>query len=76
MKVLTAKVVDGRLELPKGTLHEGDTVTLLVPDRDEEGFHLCDDQQVDLREAIAEAERSETVDGRQLLDELTAAAAG
>jgi hypothetical protein len=76
MKVLTAKVVDGRLELPKGTLQEGDTVTLLVPDREEEGFHLSDDQQVDLREAIGEAERGETVDGRQLLDELTAAAAG
>jgi hypothetical protein len=76
MKVLTAKVVDGRLELPKGTLHDGDTVTLLVPDREAKGFHLSDDPQADLRAAIAEAERGETVDGRQLLDELIAAVAG
>jgi hypothetical protein len=70
MKVLTATVVDGRLELPEGTLHDGDTVTLLVPDREEKGFHLSDDPQADLRAAIAEADRGETVDGRQLLDEL------
>ena len=70
MKVLTATVVDGRLDLPKGALHDGDTVTLLVPDREEKGFHLSDDQQADLRAAIAEADRGETVDGRRLLDEL------
>jgi hypothetical protein len=70
VKVLTATVVDGRLELPEGTLHDGDTVTLLVPDPEEKGFHLSDDQQVDLRAAIAEADRGETVDGRRLLDEL------
>ena len=69
MKVLTAMVVDGRPELPEGTLHDGDTVTLLVPDREEKGFHLSDDQQADLRAAIAEADRGETVDGRQLLDD-------
>lgn len=70
MKVLTATVVDGRLELPKGTLHDGDTVTLLVPDREEKGFHLSDDQQADLRAAIAEADRGETVEGPQLPDEI------
>ncbi len=70
MKVLTATVVGGRLDLPKGALHDGDTVTLLVPDREEKGFHLSDDQQADLRAAIAEADRGETVDGRRLLDEL------
>ena len=70
MKMLTATVVDGRLELPEGTLHDGDTVTLLVPEREEKGFHLSDDQQADLRAAIAEADRGDTVDGRQLLGEL------
>jgi len=70
MKMLTATVVDGRLELPEGTLHDGDTVTLLVPEREEEGFHLSDDQQADLRAAIAEADRGDTVNDRQLLDEL------
>jgi len=70
MKMLTATVVDGRLELPEGTLHDGDTVTLLVPEREEKGFHLSDDQQADLRAAIAEADRGDTVNGRQLLDEL------
>jgi len=70
MKMLTVTVVDGRLELPEGTLHDGDTVTLLVPEREEKGFHLSDDQQADLRAAIAEADRGDTVNGRQLLDEL------
>lgn len=70
MKMLTARVVDGRLDLPKGTLRDGDTVTLLVPDREDRGFHLSDDQQAELRGAIEEAERSQTVDGPALLEEL------
>ncbi len=37
MKMLTAKVIDGQLDLPDGTLEEGVTVTLLVPEH-EEGF--------------------------------------
>jgi hypothetical protein len=70
MKVLTTTVVDGRLEIPEGLLHDGDTVTLLVSDRSDEGFRLSDDQQAKLRAAIEEADRGETVEGRELLNEL------
>lgn len=69
MKVLSAKVVDGRLDVPAGSLEEGATVTLLVPER-ERGFHLSESDHVKLREAMAQADRGEVVDGWQLLDEL------
>ena len=72
MKVLTAKVVDGRLDVPEGSLEEGATVTLLVPeDEDEEdGFRLSPEEQALLLEAMAQGKRGEVVDGWQLLDEL------
>ena len=72
MKVLTAKVVEGRLDVPAGALHDGDIVTLLVPETEEEGFHLPPEAQERLQAAIAEAERGEMVDGWQLLDDLQA----
>jgi hypothetical protein len=68
MKVLTAQVVDGRLDVPEGSFREGDMVTLLVPE--EEGFHLSTEDQALLLESIAQAERGEVVDGWQLLAEL------
>lgn len=49
MKVLTAKVVEGRLDLPAGALRDGDTVTLLIGEPEEQGFHLSDAEQEELR---------------------------
>ena len=69
MKVLTAKVVDGKLDVPDGTLEEGATVTLLLPEA-EEGFTLSQEEQELLLEAIRQADRGEVVDGWQLLDDL------
>ncbi|MFL6261177.1 MAG: hypothetical protein ACJ76Y_15870 [Thermoanaerobaculia bacterium] len=70
MKVLTAKVLDGgRLDVPEGSFHEGDTVTLLVPEP-EEGFSLSPEEKASLREAIAQAGRGEVVDGWKLLADL------
>jgi hypothetical protein len=69
MKVLTARVIDGRLDIPEGSFREGDTVTLLVPE-DEEGFRLSAEEQALLLASIAQADRGEVVDGWQLLDEL------
>jgi len=69
MKILTAKVVNGRLDIPEGCLQEGATVTLLIPD-DEEGFRLSPEEQAFLLESIAQGERGEGIDGWQLLDEL------
>ncbi len=70
MKVLSAKVVNGQLDVPEGILEEGATVILLVPEDDEEGFTLSQEDQALLLESIAQGERGEVVDGWQLLDEL------
>jgi len=69
MKVLTAKVVGGKLDVPDGILEEGATVTLLLPEA-EEGFTLSQEEQALLLESIRQADRGEVVDGWQLLDEL------
>jgi hypothetical protein len=71
MKLLSAKVVDGRIDVPEGTLEEGVTVTILVPE-DEQGLDLSDEQRRELIEAIAEADRGLGIDGWKLLRELPA----
>lgn len=70
MKVLTAKVVDGRLDVPEGNFEEGATVALVVLDEAREGFRLSQKEQELLLEAIKQAERGEVVDGWQLLEEI------
>jgi len=69
MKMLSAKVIDGHLDLPKGTLEEGQTVTILVPEP-EGSFELTAEQHQELAESLAEADRGEGIDGWQLLAEL------
>lgn len=59
----------GRLDVPEGSFKEGDTVTLLVPEA-EEGFTLSGEERAFLREAMAQADRGEVVDGWDLLAEL------
>jgi hypothetical protein len=69
MKMLSAKVVDGHIEVPEGELEEGATVTILVPDSTG-GFDLTPEQHAELRQALAEADRDEGVEGWKLLEEL------
>jgi hypothetical protein len=69
MRILTAKFVNGRLDLPDGSVHEGDTVTLLVPES-EKAFDLTDEERTKLAEAVAEIDRGAGVDGWRLLDDL------
>jgi hypothetical protein len=69
MKILSAKVVDGRLDIPEGMLEEGSVVTVLVRESPETLF-LSEDQKEELSAAIAEANRGEGVDGWQFLEEL------
>jgi len=71
MKIATARVVDGRLDLPEGFLKEGDVVTVLAPD-EERSFDLSDDDAALLSERIAQADRGEVVDGWDLLNRLKA----
>ncbi|HYH47103.1 MAG TPA: hypothetical protein VEG34_15585, partial [Thermoanaerobaculia bacterium] len=66
----TAKVVDGHLDLPEGTLEEGVTVTLLIPEAADSGSELTAAQRQELAQALAEADRGEGIDGWQLLADL------
>lgn len=70
MKMLTARVIEGRLDLPSDALREGETVTVLIPEENEQGFHLSQQDQKELQAAVAEVERGEVVDGWELLDGL------
>lgn len=69
MKIVTGKVVHGRIDVPEELLTEGSVVTMLVSE-EEEGFTLSPELEEELVEAIAEADRGETVDGWELLRDL------
>ena len=69
MKILTAKVVDGQLELPEGELQNGAVVTVLVSEADK-GFELVPEEETRLLQSIEQARRGEVVDGWQLLNEI------
>lgn len=71
MKLLTAKVVDGHLDVPEGTLAEGITVTILVPEEeDRDGFEVTEDEKAFLLESVEQVRRGEGVDGWKLLKEI------
>jgi hypothetical protein len=69
MRVITAKVVGGELDLPKGLIEEGATVTVLVPDV-EQGFELSDEDCAAIRASMDEITRGECVSGEDLLRDL------
>ena len=69
MRVLTARFVNGRLDVPDGALHEGDVVTLILPDA-EQVFELSEEERVQLLEAMARTGRGEGIDGWRLVEEL------
>jgi hypothetical protein len=69
MKMLTARVVRGQLDLPEGLLEEGSTVTVLIPET-EEGFDLSEGEVAFIRESMDQIARGDWVDGQQLLDEI------
>ena len=69
MKILTAKYINGRLDIPEGSLNEGDVVTLLVPEQ-EGHFSLTPEETSRLEAAINQANNGESTDGWNLLDEL------
>jgi hypothetical protein len=66
MKMLTAKVVRGQLDLPEGLLEEGSTVTVLIPEA-EEGFDLSEDEVAFIRESMDQIARGDWVDGQTAL---------
>ena len=68
MKVMTAKVVDGRIDVGDTELQEGAAVAVLISETSD--FHLTETEQEELEMALAEIRRGEFTDGRELLREL------
>ena len=69
MKVVSGKVIAGRIVVEGEPLEEGCTVTVLAPER-EETFVLDSQAEASLLAAIAEADRGETITGEELLSKL------
>ncbi len=69
MKIITGKVVAGRIVIEGEPLEEGSTVTVLAPERDET-FVLDSQAETALLAAMAEADRGEVITDEQLLDKL------
>ncbi len=69
MKVVTGKVVAGRIVIEGEPLEEGCTVTVLAPEHDEV-FALDVQTEAALLAAMAEADRGEVITGEQLLSKL------
>lgn len=69
MKVITGKVVAGKIVIEGEPLKEGSTVTVLAPERDET-FVLDSDAEASPLAAIGEADRGDVITGEQLLDKL------
>lgn len=69
MKVVTGKVVAGRIVIEGEPLEEGCTVTVLAPERDE-AFVLDAQAEASLLAAIVEADRGEVITGEELMNKL------
>jgi len=70
MKLVTGKVVAGRIEIEGERLKEGSTVTVLAQE-DDERFELTADQEAELARRIQSVESGQFVDGDELLTELS-----
>ena len=71
MLIATGKVIDGKVVVEGDLLDEGSTVTVLALE-DEETFEVTADQETELLEALAQANRSEGIDGDEFLRQLSA----
>jgi hypothetical protein len=69
MKVITGRVIAGRIVIEGEPLAEGSTVTVLAREQDET-FVLDSDAEASLLATIAEADRGEVITGEQLLSRL------
>ncbi len=70
MKLVTAQVVDGRIEVPPEIV-DGSQVAILAAD-DDAPFALSPGEEQELSAALAEIDAGRYVDGWKLLDELKA----
>ena len=68
MRITQGKVTGGHIVVEGEPLREGSTVTILVSD--ERSFTLSNEDEAALLESIAEADRGELLDGRDVLNQL------
>jgi len=69
MLITTGRVSGGLIELETGNLPEGARVTILAPENGEV-FELSPDDEAKLLDAVAEAERGETIPASELLEQI------
>lgn len=69
MRIITGKVVDGRIDLPPDALEEGTSVAVLAGDS-EEPVALSAAEELQLSQAVDAVARGEFVDGDDLIKEL------
>jgi hypothetical protein len=64
MKVMTARVVDGKIDVGDAQLQEGAPVAVLISEGSD--FHLTEAEQQHLEAALDEIRRGDYADGREL----------
>lgn len=69
MQVATGTVVGGKVVVEGLDLAEGETVTVLTQESEQE-VHLSAEEEAELLEAIAEADRGETISAEELFARL------
>lgn len=69
MKLLSGKIVDGKVEIPAGMAAEGDRVMVLAPATDSVP-RLTAEQQQELLDSMEQIRAGQSVDGDELLQEL------
>ena len=69
MLITTGKVLGGTIKIDVKSLPEGATVTVLAPEGDET-FELSPEEEAKLLATIAEADRRETINASQVLQQI------
>lgn len=69
MQVATGKVIAGKVVVEGLTLSEGEVVTVLTQETEATAY-LSSEEEADLLEAIAEADRGETISPEELFSRL------
>lgn len=68
MRVMTARVVDGKIDVGEAHLEEGTAVAVLISE--DSTFHLTESEQEELEVALSEIRQGNYTDGRELLRDL------
>lgn len=69
MRIITGRVVDGKIVVEDGHLEEGSLVTVVAPDT-EASFVVSAAEEQQLVESLAQCERGETIAADQLFARL------